>query len=58
MNGMVDAAVQNEQTAHVELVEVGARDGLQNESVVLDTRTKVDLIERLVGAGTRRIEVA
>jgi len=55
MNGMQDTATP---TGHVELVEVGARDGLQNESAVLDTATKVDLIERLVAAGTPRIEVA
>ncbi|MEN8234454.1 MAG: hydroxymethylglutaryl-CoA lyase [Actinomycetota bacterium] len=42
----------------VELVEVGARDGLQNESVTLPTAAKVELIERLVAAGARRIEVA
>lgn len=42
----------------VTIVEVGPRDGLQNEDVVLDTPTKVELIERLVAAGVRRIEVA
>ena len=40
------------------LVEVGARDGLQNESAVLSTATKVALVERVVGAGGRRIETA
>lgn len=42
----------------VDLVEVGARDGLQNEDAVLTTATKVELIERLAEAGSRRIEVA
>ena len=42
----------------VDLVEVGARDGLQNEEAVLATGVKVELIERMVGAGSRRIEVA
>jgi hydroxymethylglutaryl-CoA lyase len=42
----------------VEIVEVGPRDGLQNESVVLDTAVKVELITRLVDAGLRRLEVA
>ena len=42
----------------VEFVEVGARDGLQNEDRVLDTNVKVALIERLIAAGSRRIEVA
>jgi hydroxymethylglutaryl-CoA lyase len=44
--------------SHVDLVEVGPRDGLQNEAAVLDTDTKVALVLRLVDAGLRRIEVA
>ena len=40
----------------VALVEVGARDGLQNEDVVLGTAMKVSLIERLVAAGVSRLE--
>src|SRR5690348_10524601 len=42
----------------VELVEVGPRDGLQNEAAILSTQDKVELIQRLVNAGSRRIEVA
>ena len=42
----------------VTLVEVGARDGLQNEATVLPTPVKVELIRRMVSAGTRRIETA
>ncbi|MBK6763380.1 MAG: hydroxymethylglutaryl-CoA lyase [Micrococcales bacterium] len=42
----------------VEIVEVGPRDGLQNEAVVFDTGTKVDFIKRCVAAGVRRVEVA
>lgn len=42
----------------IEIVEVGARDGLQNEKKVLPASVKVDLIKRLVDAGVRRIEVA
>ncbi|GBE24052.1 hydroxymethylglutaryl-CoA lyase YngG [bacterium BMS3Bbin02] len=42
----------------VQLVEVGPRDGLQNESTILDVATKVALINRLVDAGVTRIEVA
>jgi hydroxymethylglutaryl-CoA lyase len=41
---------------HVELVEVGPRDGLQNEDVLVDTPAKVAYIEALVAAGLRRIE--
>ena len=40
----------------VELVEVGPRDGLQNESRTLSVETRVALIERLVAAGVRRLE--
>ena len=45
-------------TATVQAVEVGPRDGLQNERDIVDTATKVDLIVRLIAAGARRIEVA
>jgi hydroxymethylglutaryl-CoA lyase len=40
----------------VEIVEVSPRDGLQNESTVLPTATKVSLIQRCLDAGARRIE--
>jgi hydroxymethylglutaryl-CoA lyase len=46
------------QPAAVELVEVGPRDGLQSDAVILPTDTKLELIRRLVDAGVRRIEVA
>ena len=41
----------------VRIVEVGPRDGLQNEPGVLPLDTKVALIERLEAAGIRTIEV-
>lgn len=40
----------------VEIVEVGARDGLQNETVVLTTEQKVHLLSSLADAGVRRAE--
>ncbi len=40
----------------VKLVEVGPRDGLQNEATVLSASTRVELIERLANAGLRHIE--
>jgi hydroxymethylglutaryl-CoA lyase len=43
---------------HVEIVDVGPRDGLQSDNVILQTATKVELISRLVASGVRRIEVA
>ena len=44
--------------AEVELVEVSPRDGLQNDPVAVSTAHKVELIERAVAAGFRRVEVA
>ena len=43
---------------HVEIVEVGPRDGLQSEPGVLPTGTKVEFVRRALAAGLRRIEVA
>ncbi|HEX6254880.1 MAG TPA: hydroxymethylglutaryl-CoA lyase [Euzebyales bacterium] len=40
----------------IEIVEVGPRDGLQNTDTMLDTATKVSLIERMLDAGAHRIE--
>ena len=44
--------------AHVKIVEVGPRDGLQNETVLIETATKVELVERLIAAGVTHIEAA
>lgn len=38
-------------------MEVGPRDGLQNESVVVETSAKLAFIEGLVGAGLTRVEI-
>src|SRR5260221_832684 len=40
----------------IEMVEVGPRDGLQNESVLFTTSQKLELIGRALDAGVRRIE--
>jgi hydroxymethylglutaryl-CoA lyase len=40
----------------VRLVDVGPRDGLQNEKTLVPTDVKVALIERLVDAGLRSVE--
>lgn len=40
----------------VEIVEVGPRDGLQNEARIIPTADKIALIDLLGGAGFRRIE--
>jgi len=41
----------------IEIVEVGPRDGLQNEKAILSVDEKLDLIRRLETAGARRTEV-
>jgi hydroxymethylglutaryl-CoA lyase len=43
---------------YVKIVEVGPRDGLQNEPKIIDTATKLQLINRLVQVGLPVIEVA
>jgi hydroxymethylglutaryl-CoA lyase len=45
-------------TQSIEFVEVGPRDGLQNEKTLISTANKLALIERAIAAGARRIEVA
>lgn len=42
----------------IEMVEVAARDGLQNEPGFFPTADKLELIERAIAAGSKRIEVA
>jgi hydroxymethylglutaryl-CoA lyase len=42
--------------ASVRIVEVGARDGLQNEKAIVPTSVKVELIERLGETGLQAIE--
>lgn len=42
----------------VKIIEVGPRDGLQNESTIISTEVKIDLINRLSEAGFANIEAA
>lgn len=42
----------------IEIVEVGPRDGLQNDPVLLPTEVKLEFIDRLIGAGVTRMEAA
>jgi len=42
--------------SRVKIVEVGPRDGLQNEKQVVPTEIKIELIERMADAGIRVIE--
>jgi len=41
----------------VEIVEVSPRDGIQNEPVILSTGEKVELVNRAVASGLKRLEV-
>jgi hydroxymethylglutaryl-CoA lyase len=44
-------------TRFIEIVEVGPRDGLQNEKAILEVDQKLDFIGRLQRAGAKRMEV-
>lgn len=41
----------------VKVVEVGLRDGLQNEAAILKTEEKKEIVDRLLKAGVRHLEV-
>ena len=43
-------------TNHVHIVEVGPRDGLQNEKALLPAAVKIELIDRLSATGLKTIE--
>ena len=40
----------------MKIVEVGPRDGLQNEKITVPTNVKIELIKRLVDAGLMVVE--
>ncbi len=50
------AVSRSDLPARVTVWEVGARDGLQNESTVINTATKVEFIDRLSDAGLPIVE--
>ena len=43
-------------SARIAIVEVGPRDGLQNEKAIVSVETKVALVERLAAAGLKTVE--
>ncbi|KAF0312902.1 Hydroxymethylglutaryl-CoA lyase, mitochondrial [Amphibalanus amphitrite] len=53
-----DPGLGGQRPLSVRIVEVGPRDGLQNEPQAVPTAVKVELIRRLAGAGLRTIEAA
>jgi len=50
------AATASRSADEVRIVEVGPRDGLQNEKTTIPLVTKVELIRRLAGTGIRNME--
>ncbi|MEP6941264.1 MAG: hydroxymethylglutaryl-CoA lyase, partial [Rudaea sp.] len=46
----------NPPASQVRIVEVGARDGLQNEKTIVPAAVKIELIDRLSATGLRTIE--
>lgn len=54
--GFATASSQGSYDNRVKLVEVGPRDGLQNEKKTIPLATKIDLIERLARTGLSTIE--
>ena len=49
-------ATANRPAEHIRIVEVGPRDGLQNEKKSILLATKIELIEKLAHTGLRTIE--
>jgi hydroxymethylglutaryl-CoA lyase len=43
--------------SHVQLIDVGPRDGLQNEKQAVPAAIKMELVHRLQDAGLKNIEV-
>ena len=54
---LASAALGGQKTDHVRIVEVGPRDGLQNEKQSITLETKIDFMERLAATGLRTVEV-
>jgi hydroxymethylglutaryl-CoA lyase len=52
-----EASLFTRSPARVSIYEVGPRDGLQNETQILPTERKIELIHGLVDAGIKRVEI-
>src|ERR687897_3250254 len=54
------ASVETEEVSpmRVQVVDVGPRDGLQNEEQILPPKTRAELCNRLAAAGVSRVEAA
>lgn len=55
--GLSTYAKQHKQSSKIQIVEVGPRDGIQNEKKILTVEQRVTLIEKLLTAGLTKIEV-
>ncbi|XP_061813347.1 3-hydroxy-3-methylglutaryl-CoA lyase, cytoplasmic isoform X1 [Nerophis lumbriciformis] len=53
---LLDGETASEYPQFVKIVEVGPRDGLQNEKEIVRTEVKIQLIDMLSGSGLRVIE--
>lgn len=56
--GFLNSTCKERDISIIEILDVTARDGLQNESVMFSTQEKLDLIEQSIAAGAKRLEVA
>ena len=50
------STIPRRRAGEVKIVEVGPRDGLQNETRSISLETKLKLLERLAKTGVRNIE--
>lgn len=57
LNHSVKTGLKMLKNHGIEMVEVGPRDGLQNEAGIVSTADKLALIQRAIDYGARRIEV-
>ncbi|KAL7070649.1 hypothetical protein ACQ4LE_010098 [Meloidogyne hapla] len=55
-NGSFNKQLSSASSGSFRIVEVGARDGLQNEKSIVSTNIKIELINRLVECGLKTIE--
>lgn len=54
--GVIQRGFSTAYPSSIKIVEVGARDGLQNEKQVIATKDKIELINRLSEVGLKSIE--
>ena len=50
------ATATSNRDDHIRIVEVGPRDGLQNEKQSIPVATKIELVDRLAQTGLKNIE--